>query len=194
MLSLPNWRLQEVVRERDLWRQKEGLERQVEQQKAQLVQHSQEAGRLDAENEELRTKLSEKERELNTLNGELTALQLELCTTEEKFKKKKDEYDKLITRYIKEKEATMAKMQAEVDSDAARKRAAGKKALAEAAKQHDVHDAALERISTGASGIVQLPTKMVHSFEPHSAAVTCCRFGHGRMVYDILPVAMISAY
>jgi WD40 repeat protein len=153
----------------------------LKEREAQLAKSSNSCSKLDAENEELRQKVTGLERELAHLKDEHHAMSMELCTLETKFRAKKTELDNLLDRWIKEKETQAKKMNAEMDRHETISKAQKKKALLEAATSLDVHDADLADIGTSAGGVSSIPTRMMHVSEAHTDAVTCCQFGHGKL-------------
>ena len=180
LLQFQKQKSEELARERDLWRQKEDLEKALQQRTEQLEQTSSHSARLDAENEKLTKKLGEIEAQFRTLSDEHLAMSIEMCKTEEKLSAKKAELDSLLNRWIKEKEAAAAKMNADMDKHEKAKQDQKRKDLAEAASSKDAFDGDLAKISFGAvGGVATLPQRVVNTVEGHGKAITSCRFAAG---------------
>lgn len=177
LLQFQKLKSEELARERDLWRQKEDLEKTLQQRTEQLSQTSSHSARLDAENEMLKKKLAETEARYRTLSDEHLAMSIEMCSTEEKLKAKKSELDNLLARWIKEKEAAAAKMNADMDKHEKAKQMQKRKDLAEAASSKDAFDGELAKISGGGGGgVATIPQRVVNTVQGHGKPITSCRF------------------
>ena len=167
---------EESQRELALHRQVKDMELDLVAKIKQLQTASAHSARMDEENETLRKVVEQKAMQFRTLSDEHQALMLEYNTTEAQLKKKKDELDDLLRRWIQQKEREAERMNSEMNTFEKIRKDKVKKELSDAAGSLDVHDDALALLSAPLMAHSSVPTRALQSFEAHAGAVSLCRF------------------
>ncbi|OWK05108.1 ATG16L1 [Cervus elaphus hippelaphus] len=119
----------------DLNNQMQQKDKEMQMNEAKIAEYLQTISDLEAECQELRTKLQDLERANQTLKDEYDALQITFTALEEKLRKTSEENQELVTRWMAEKAQEANRLNAENEKDSRRRQARLQKELAEAAKE-----------------------------------------------------------
>ncbi|KAM9692461.1 autophagy-related protein 16-1 isoform 3-T3 [Dama dama] len=174
----------------DLNNQMQQKDKEMQMNEAKIAEYLQTISDLEAECQELRTKLQDLERANQTLKDEYDALQITFTALEEKLRKTSEENQELVTRWMAEKAQEANRLNAENEKDSRRRQARLQKELAEAAKEplpveqrRSVSSFPVPQDNVdphpSASKEVRVPTTAVSVFDAHDGEVNAVQFSPG---------------
>ncbi|XP_062873226.1 autophagy-related protein 16-1 isoform X2 [Trichomycterus rosablanca] len=110
-------------------------DKEIQSNKAKIVEYQQQIAQLEGECRDLNNCLSDLQRANQTLHDEYDALQITFSALEDKLRKTTEDNQELVTRWMAEKAQEANRLNAENEKDCRRRQAKLQKELADAAKE-----------------------------------------------------------